>query len=328
MGVAYLGEARRSQIAERHQAGDVVRMQHAVARRRDVQQQLRVAADRLAIDVEETVGRLHPRVLGRMVKPARPNRRVRLRRAPHRAVAIPVLQRVDDAWTADAWRRHSRRIDGGPVRLAGRAVLVAAPADVGPRVREDDGIRLEFLDETERARPVVDLPLPVGSFAVGAVEPHFVEPAVLRQQLGQLIGVDVVVSRRVAVGGMIPVPRRQIEPGAEPFGPAGIDELAHHVAAAATPRAFRDGVRRRFGRPETEPVVMLGGEDHGPEAGGACGPGPGASVERGRREDRGILAAVTPLAVGEGIDAEVQEERELVALPRELRGRRAWAGLL
>ena len=72
---------------------------------------------------------------------------------------------------------------------------------------------------------------------------------------------------------------------------------------------------------------MLGGEDHGPEAGAACGPGPVASVERGRRKDRGILAAVTPLAVGEGIDAEVQEESELVALPRELRGRRARAGL-
>ena len=73
---------------------------------------------------------------------------------------------------------------------------------------------------------------------------------------------------------------------------------------------------------------MLGGEDHGAEPGGPRGPRPGAGVERGRRKDRGILAAVTPLAIGEGIDAEVQEESELVALPRELRGRRARAGLI
>ena len=71
--------------------------------------------------------------------------------------------------------------------------------------------------------------------------------------------------------------------------------------------------------------MMLGGEDQGPETCGARVLRPGAGVERGRREDRGILFAIAPFAIGEGIDAEVQEERELVALPGELRGARAWA---
>ena len=258
-------------------------MQHAVAGRRHVQQQLRVSADRLAVDVEETLGRFHPRVLGGMVKPARPDRRVGLRRAPHRPVAIAVLQGLDDAWAAGTRRRHARRIHRGPVRLAGRAVLIPAPADVRTGVREDDRVWLQLLDEAERARPVVDLSLTVGAFAVGAVEPHFIQPAVLREKFGQLVGVDVVVSRRVPVGGVIPVPRRQIQPGAEPFGPAGVDELADDIAAAAAPWTLRDRVRRRLCRPETEAVVMLGGEDHRPEPGGARVLRPGASVERGRR---------------------------------------------
>ena len=146
----------------------------------------------------------------------------------------------------------------------------------------------------------------------------------MRQQLRQLVGVDVVVARRVAVGRMIPVPRREIQPGAESFGAARVDELADDIAAAAPPRTLRHRVRRRPGWPEAEAVVMLGGEDHRAEPGGARLPWPRPRVERGRIEDAGIFAAVAPLAIGEGVDAEVQEERELVALPRELRGGRAW----
>ena len=71
--------------------------------------------------------------------------------------------------------------------------------------------------------------------------------------------------------------------------------------------------------------MMLGREDHRAEAARLRGTRPLPRIQVRRREDRRILAAVAPLAIGEGVDAEVQEERELVALPRELRGRRARA---
>ena len=73
---------------------------------------------------------------------------------------------------------------------------------------------------------------------------------------------------------------------------------------------------------------MLGGEDQCAETSGASSLRPGPRIEPGRIEDAGIFAAVAPLAVGEGVDAEVQEEREFVALPRELRGRWTGASLL
>jgi hypothetical protein len=73
---------------------------------------------------------------------------------------------------------------------------------------------------------------------------------------------------------------------------------------------------------------MLGGEDHGAESRGASSLRPGAGVERSGVEDRWILPAVSPLTIGERIDAEVQEQSELVALPRELRGGGRWTAFL
>src|ERR1041385_5344819 len=72
--------------------------------------------------------------------------------------------------------------------------------------------------------------------------------------------------------------------------------------------------------PEAEAVVVLGGEDHRAESGGMGGAGPLSRVEPSGREDGGVLATVAPLPVGEGVDAEVQEERQLVPLPGELGG--------
>ena len=67
--------------------------------------------------------------------------------------------------------------------------------------------------------------------------------------------------------------------------------------------------------------MMLGGENQRAGAGLPARAGPLAGIERRRIEHRGVFAPVTPLAVGEGIDAEVEEQRQLVALPGELRGR-------
>src|SRR2546426_11134280 len=65
---------------------------------------------------------------------------------------------------------------------------------------------------------------------------------------------------------------------------------------------------------------MLRGEDHGTEAGRTGGARPLAGVEPRRVEDRRILGAVSPLAVGERVHAEMEEHGQLVPLPGELRG--------
>ncbi len=84
-------------------------------------------------------------------------------------------------------------------------------------------------------------------------------------------------------------------------------------------RQVRHAVRSDPGWPQAEAVVVLGGQDHGTEAGRAGGARPLTGIEPVRVEDRRILGAVSPLAVGEGVHAEVEEHRQLVALPGELR---------
>src|SRR5439155_15564015 len=214
------------------------------------------------------------------------------------------------------------RIDGRPIRVAGDAALVADPADVGPRVGEDHGLRLVLPHEIPDSWPIVGLTAAVGPFAVRAVEPDLVYGTVLCEQLGELRTVQIVVTRRIAVRRLVSVPRREIQTGFESFGVAGVNELAHDVALTVAPRTPRDRVVGRLRLPEAESVVVLCGENHRAEARRARGPRPLPRVERRRREDARVFAAVAPLAIGEGVDAEVQEERELIPLPLELWGRR------
>src|SRR4029079_5998255 len=103
------------------------------------------------------------------------------------------------------------------------------------------------------------------------------------------------------------------------LGAAGVHELAHHVAAAAPERRALDRVLRGLRRPQAEAVVMLRGENHRAEAAGPGRTRPLPGVELRGREDRRALRAVAPLSVGEGVDAEMEEQRQRVALPFELR---------
>src|ERR1041384_7841685 len=213
-------------------------------------------------------------------------------------------------------------IHGGPVGFGGQPFFVADPADVGARVGEDDRRRLERVDQAEDPGPVVHLAAAVGSLAVGAVEPDLADGSVLAEQLGELRGVQIVVARGVAVGGLVPVPRREVEPRLELLRPACLHELPDQITPAAAPGAPRHRVRGGPGGPEAEAVVMLRGEDHRAESGRARRGRPLPGIECPGREDRRVLLSVAPLPVGEGVHAEVEEERELVALPRELRRRR------
>ena len=65
--------------------------------------------------------------------------------------------------------------------------------------------------------------------------------------------------------------------------------------------------------------MMLGGENQRASTRGFCRSGPLPRVERSRQKQGGTFPTFTPLAIGERVDAEVEEESQLVALPGELR---------
>src|SRR2546423_13630529 len=98
-----------------------------------------------------------------------------------------------------------------------------------------------------------------------------------------------------------------MEPGADPFALAGLGDPAPPSPSPAAPRAPRHGVLGEPAGPEAEAVVMLGGENQRAGAAGSGGAGPLPRVQARRVEHRRVLAAVAPLAVGEGVDAEVEE---------------------
>ena len=114
------------------------------------------------------------------------------------------------------------------------------------------------------------------------------------------------------------VPGRAVQTDLEVLLPAGVDELAHHISLAATKRAARHRVSRGLRGPQAETVVVLGGEDHRLEARVPRDTRPLPGVEPGRVEDGRTLGAISPFPVGEGVDAEMDEHRQFIALPREL----------
>src|SRR6185437_14907860 len=266
-------------------------------------------------------GTLRTRVLRGMVEPAWANGHIGLAGAPHAAAWIAMLQHLRHRVSARAGEWHDFGIHGGPVRIAGDAALVPNPSDVRTRVREDDRLWLQSPDQRPGARPIVHLLASAGAFTVGAVEPDFMNATVLREQLGELRAVEIVIAGRVTVRMLVPVPRRKVQSSPEPLRRTRVHELAHDVARAASPRASGHAVFCCFCWPETEAVVMLGREDHCAEASAARAPRPLPRIEVRGREQGGILLSVTPFAIGEGVHAKVHEHRQLVALPLELRGR-------
>ena len=207
--------------------------------------------------------------------------------------------------------------DDAPLGLPAVAGLGPDPADVGPH-DGDDGLRLELADELVVGRPVVDLLLAVGAFAVGPVEPDLVDRAVVGQQLAELAAEVLVVAGRIAVALLVAVPGREIDPEAHPGFAAGRGDFAHDVALPVPPGAALDGVVGQGRRPEAEPVVVLGRDDERLHPGVLDHPDPLPGVEGGRVEELGILRPLAPFAVGEGVHPEMGEGDELAGLPGRL----------
>ena len=94
--------------------------------------------------------------------------------------------------------------------------------------------------------------------------------------------------------------------------------LRHNVSFAILPWTGLYGIFRVFCGPEAESVVVLRHDDHQFRAGQFCRPGPLVRIEFNGIEEGGILIFQSPLAVGEGVEPEVQKTGDLQILPGDL----------
>ena len=223
--------------------------------------------------------------------------------------------------------------DRVPRGVEGDTFLVADPAHVRSDVAEHRRLRLEIPHQLPRVRPVViggavDLaplarPAVVAVAAVGAVEPHFRDRAVVGQQLAKLAPV-VIEIRRTAVLRVIAIPGREIHAERQAVLLARLGEVADDVSLAVFPGTAFHRMLGELARPQREAVVVLRGDDQPFHAGVARDPGPLPRVERRRVEHALGLVAVAPLLVGERVHREMDEAVELALVPRELA--RRWDG--
>ena len=160
---------------------------------------------------------------------------------------------------------------------------------------------------------------PVGSFAVGTVEPLLEDVAVATEGVLEGLSEGLVVGWG-AVGGSVAVPRGDVDTHFyAPFA-ASVGEAAQYVALALQPLALGHGVRAGGVGPEAEAVVMFGGEDDATHAGAfGCGH-PLAAVEGGGVEEVFGFCAFAPFKACEGVGAEMAEHVHLHALPPHLLG--------
>lgn len=138
------------------------------------------------------------------------------------------------------------------------------------------------------------------------------------KQFGHLPQIKLVVLESIPIRAFVTVPRGQVNAEADPRRPDRSRCIGKDIAAAAFPRGGGDGVVGVLGGPEAEPVMVLDGEDDPREAVGRGDVCPLSGVEAIWGEDGRIGAAGSPLGVGEGVGAEVEEEGHLAQLPLEL----------
>ena len=311
-------EGAPDELGKLLQTGHVVLVDEPAPIDGQVQQQIGAAPDGAQPDLLQVVEGLDLVVLARVVVPARTDRDVGLARDPGVAVLVPD---VELGRALGGPHEVLGAPVGVPVRLPGDAALVADPAQVRTAPVEDDRVRLVLVDGALEEVPVVLLALPVRALATRAVEPDLEDGPVAREDLGELRGEVLVVGLAVAVARLGPIPRRQVQPELEPLGPARLRELGQHVPLAVPPGAAGHVVLGDVARPQAEPVVVLGGQDHGLHAGLLGHAHPLVTVELRGREGVRRLGAVPPLLVGERVHVEVHERVVLQLVPGELRTR-------
>ena len=314
-------EDRIQRGTEFHQPERIDRIDAATRVGRHIEQQQRIAADTLIIDLQQLLHTFYLRRLGRTPEPARPDRYIGLGGGPVRSTRRTAVQHL--LRRTPRSRLKTIQLERRPVRAAGLSPLVAHPAAAGAYIAEDHGLRLQALDRRIEQRPVIDLPAPRGPLSTGTVEPLLEHRTVTAVQHAlQRPDKRLIVGRR-AIARIVAVPGRDIHAEPEILRRTGIRKRTQHISLSVAPGTLRHGVRALGRRPETEAVVVLGREDHTPEPGGTGRLRPLAAVERRGLEDVFRLRPVTPFRPGERVGAEVAEKIHLHLLPGHLLRRRA-----
>ena len=130
-------------------------------------------------------------------------------------------------------------LDDGGFVFAGHAGLVANPADV----RAADGnerARLQFADQRVVGGEVILLLLAVGPFAAGAIKPDFIDGAVVGEKFAKLAEEILVVFGRIAVGGLVAIPRGKMNEALINFMDKTIASPEGHAFAVKVLEFMRD----------------------------------------------------------------------------------------
>src|SRR5438105_2488502 len=114
--------------------------------RRDIQQQYGAAADRRVIKVDQFLWRFDFFILAGVIEPARADGNIAFRGQPMGSRAVAGIQAVIIMAFRAITRAEIPGIQGFPAWVAGDAVLVPYPADIGTAVAEHAGVRLKFTD--------------------------------------------------------------------------------------------------------------------------------------------------------------------------------------
>lgn len=120
------------------------------------------------------------------------------------------------------------------------------------------------------------------------------------------------------------IPRRKVDSKSNAGVLGGGGELGDDVAAPIPPAGGTDRIVGVIRGPQAEAIVVFGSYDDSRKARVFGDPYPLRCVEFCGVEEGGVDVAGTPLGVGEGVGAEVEEEGHAAELPLELE--RGWEG--
>ena len=125
-----------------------------------------------------------------------------------------------------------------------------------------------------------------------------------------------------AVGRLIAVPWRKINAEFQSLASRSLGQLLDDVALAVAVGTEADAMIGCLRGPQAKAVVMFAGQDDTAASSGLQNLANSIGIEGARIENRRVFVAVTPFAIRERIDREVEKIVKLEFAPSDLRIRR------
>ena len=204
-----------------------------------------------------------------------------------------------------------------PFCLTTQSAFVAYPTHI---ITHDGSncLGLKFANLGKDGCPVVLLLLAVGSLGTSTVEPYLVHLAIVAEQLSELCYEELVVRWRIAIRWSVAVPWREIDAELHAILLTSIAQFAHHIALTILPGRILHRVFRCLGLPQTEAIMMFGGNQRHLKTTILQCLHPLLAIQfRGIEQGRAICT-MPPFVAGEGIHTEMQESGKLHLLPFQL----------